>query len=187
MEKVDVEARARKARELFMSGYNCSQSVFLAYADLYGIDPKLASTIVAPLGGGMGRLREVCGAVSAAFMLTGLKYPNPSPGDKAAKTRSYAVVQELAERFRRENGSIVCRELLGLGKGPDSPEPSDRTEAYYKRRPCPDYIEIAARIVGEKLNEDDSVECPAISGIIEKGQNQNGSAPLVRQMLEGQV
>ena len=91
MEKVDVEARARKARELFMSGYNCSQSVFLAYADLYGIDPKLASTIVAPLGGGMGRLREVCGAVSAAFMLTGLKYPNPSPGDKAAKTRSYAV------------------------------------------------------------------------------------------------
>lgn len=101
-----------------------------------------------------GRLREVCGAVSAAFMLTGLKYPNPSPGDKAAKTRSYAVVQELAERFRRENGSIVCRELLGLGKGPDSPEPSDRTEAYYKRRPCPDYIEIAARIVGEKLNED---------------------------------
>ena len=158
MEKVDVEAPARKARELFMSGYNCSQSVFLAYADLYGIDPKLASTIVAPLGGGMGRLREVCGAVSAAFMLTGLKYPNPSPGDKAAKTRSYAVVQELAERFRRENGSIVCRELLGLGKGPDSPEPSDRTEAYYKRRPCPDYIEIAARIVGEKLNEDDSVE-----------------------------
>lgn len=99
MEKVDVEARARKARELFMSGYNCSQSVFLAYADLYGIDPELASTIVAPLGGGMGRLREVCGAVSAAFMLTGLKYPNPSPGDKVAKTRSYAVVQELAERF----------------------------------------------------------------------------------------
>lgn len=104
-----------------MSGYNCSQSVFLAYADLYGIDPKLASTIVAPLGGGMGRLREVCGAVSAAFMLTGLKYPNPSPGDKAAKTRSYAVVQELAERFRRENGSIVCRELLGLGKDPILP------------------------------------------------------------------
>lgn len=91
-------------------------------------------------------------------MLTGLKYPNPSPGDKVAKTRSYAVVQDLAERFRRENGSIVCRELLGLGKGADSPVPSDRTEAYYKRRPCPEYIEIAARIVGEKLNENDSVE-----------------------------
>ena len=74
-----------------------------------------------------------------------------------------------------------------MGKGPDSPEPSDRTEAYYKRRPCPDYIEIAARIVGEKLNEDDSVELPAISGIIEKGQNHFGSAPFVRQMLEGQV
>ena len=121
MEKVDVEARARKARELFMSGYNCSQSVFLAYADLYGIDPKLASTIVAPLGGGMGRLREVCGAVSAAFMLTGLKYPNPSPGDKAAKTRSYAVVQELAERFRRENVSIDCRNFWDWEKDPILP------------------------------------------------------------------
>lgn len=137
-----------------MSGYNCSQSVMLAYADLLNIDPEMLSTLVAPLGGGMGRLREVCGAVSAAFMLTGLKYPNPRPNDKESKTRSYKAVQELAERFRRENGSIVCRELLGLGKGPDSPVPSDRTEAYYKRRPCPDYIEMAARFVGEMLNSE---------------------------------
>lgn len=137
-----------------MSGYNCSQSVILAYADLLNIDPEVLSTLVAPLGGGMGRLREVCGAVSAAFMLTGLKYPNPRPNDKESKTRSYKAVQELAERFRRENGSIVCRELLGLGKGADSPVPSDRTESYYKRRPCPDYIEMAARFVGEMLNSE---------------------------------
>lgn len=157
MGKIDVEARARHARELFKEGYNCSQSVFLAYADLYGLDPVVAATLVAPLGGGMGRLREVCGAVSAAFMLTGLKYPNPTPDDKAAKTRSYTAVQELAERFRRENGSIICRELLGLGKGPDSPVPSERTEAYYKRRPCADYVELAARFIGEKLNESDEI------------------------------
>lgn len=155
MEKIDVEARAHKARELFMNGYNCSQSVILAYADLLNIDPEVLSTLVAPLGGGMGRLREVCGAVSAAFMLTGLKYPNPRPNDKESKTRSYKAVQEMAERFRRENGSIVCRELLGLGKGADSPVPSDRTEAYYKRRPCPVYIETAARFVGEMLNGED--------------------------------
>lgn len=155
MEKIDVEARARKARELFMSGYNCSQSVMLAYADLFSVDPEMLSTLVAPLGGGMGRLREVCGAVSAAFMLTGLKYPNPRPNDKESKTRSYVAVQALAERFRRENGSIVCRELLGLGKGPDSPVPLDRNEAYYKRRPCPVYIETAARFVGEMLNGED--------------------------------
>ena len=90
-------------------------------------------------------------------MLTGLKYPNPTPDDKAAKTRSYTAVQELAERFRRENGSIICRELLGLGKGPDSPVPSERTEAYYKRRPCADYVELAARFIGEKLNESDEI------------------------------
>ena len=116
MEKVDVEARARKARELFMSGYNCSQSVFLAYADLYGIDPKLASTIVAPLGGGMGRLREVCGAVSAAFMLTGLKYPNPSPGDKAAKTRSYAVVQGACRAISPGKRFYCLPGTFGIGK-----------------------------------------------------------------------
>ena len=154
MEKVDVESRAVRARELFTAGYNCAQSVFLAYADVFGMDAKTAALATAPLGGGMGRLREVCGAVSAAFMLSGLKYASADPQDKAAKTRCYTVVQELAARFRKENGSIICRELLGLPAGADAPVPSDRTEAYYRRRPCADYVATAARIVGEKLNEE---------------------------------
>lgn len=154
MKKIDVEARAMQARRLFTSGYNCSQSVFLAYADVFGVDRDMAAAMVAPLGGGMGRLREVCGAVSAAFMLSGLKYSAADPTDKAAKTRCYTVVQELAARFKEQNGSIICRDLLGLGGGADTPEPSDRTVAYYKRRPCADYVEIAARIVGTKLNEE---------------------------------
>ena len=153
MEKIDVEARARHARELFKEGYNCSQSVFLAYADLYGLDPVVAATLVAPLGGGMGRLREVCGAVSAAFMLTGLKYPNPTPDDKAAKTRSYTAVQGLAERFRRENGSIICRELLGLTKPEGSPIPAPRTPEYYKVRPCVEKVGCAARLLEEYIKE----------------------------------
>ncbi|MCD7710612.1 MAG: C-GCAxxG-C-C family protein [Porphyromonadaceae bacterium] len=155
MEKVDIEARAQRARALFVEGYNCAQSVFLAYADLYGLSPALAATIAGPLGGGMGRLREVCGAVSAAFLLTGLRYPCADPRDREAKSRSYRVVQELAHRFREENGSILCRELLGLEGQNCSPEPSPRTESYYKRRPCADYVERAARIIGKKLNEED--------------------------------
>lgn len=153
---IDVEERIQKAVSLFKSGYNCSQSVFLAYNDLFGIEDTLAATLVAPLGGGMGRLREVCGAVSASFMIAGLKYPANDPADKLAKTRNYTVVQELAAEFKKENGSIVCRELLGLAQKQDVPVPSDRTEAYYKRRPCADYVATAARIVGNKLMSEEN-------------------------------
>lgn len=152
---INIEERVQKAVSLFKSGYNCSQSVFLAYNDLFGIEDTLAATLVAPLGGGMGRLREVCGAVSASFMIAGLKYPANDPADKSAKTRNYTVVQELAAEFRKENGSIVCRELLGLVQKQDEPVPSDRTEAYYKRRPCAGYIATAARIVGKKLSDEE--------------------------------
>ena len=154
----DIEKRAEKAEQLFRSGHNCCQSVFMAYSDLFQIDNTLAATISAPLGGGMGRLREVCGTVSGMALLAGLQYPAPeaavTPETKAAKTRLYTVVQELAEKFRKENGAIVCRDLLGLTKQKDDPTPSDRTEAYYKRRPCVEYVKIAARIVGEKLQEE---------------------------------
>ena len=143
---INIEERVQKAVDLFKSGYNCSQSVFLAYNDLFAIEDTLAATLLAPLGGGMGRLREVCGAVSASFMIIGLKYPANDPNDTA--------VQELAAEFRKKNGSIVCRELLGLVQKQDDPEPSDRTEAYYKRRPCADYVAVAARIVGEKLKSE---------------------------------
>lgn len=150
--RVNVEERAMRAKELFLEGYNCAQSVFLAYCDLTPFDKKIAATVAAPFGGGMGRLREVCGAVSGMTMVAGFLYPNFDPTDSQSKKANYAVVQELAEMFRKENGAIVCRELLGLAQKKDEPTPSPRTEEYYKRRPCAEYVAIAARIVGEKIN-----------------------------------
>lgn len=150
--RVNVEERAMRAKELFLEGYNCAQSVFLAYSDLTPFDEKVAATVAAPFGGGMGRLREVCGAVSGMTMVAGFLYPNFDPADSQSKKENYAVVQELAEKFRKENGAIVCRELLGLAQKKDEPTPSPRTEEYYKRRPCAEYVAIAARIVGEKIN-----------------------------------
>ena len=150
--KVNPQERAEQAREYFTSGYNCAQSVFLAYRDMTGIDEVLAATISAPFGGGMGRLREVCGAVSGMTMVAGFIAPNSQPNDNENKKNCYATVQALAEEFRAENGSIVCRELLGLAQQKDNPTPSPRTGEYYKRRPCAEYVAIAARIVGEKIN-----------------------------------
>lgn len=150
--KVNPQERAEQAREYFTSGYNCAQSVFLAYQDITGIDEVLAATISAPFGGGMGRLREVCGAVSGMTMVAGFIAPNSQPNDNKNKKNCYATVQALAEEFRAENGSIICRELLGLAQQKDDPTPSPRTGEYYKRRPCAEYVAIAARIVGEKIN-----------------------------------
>ena len=150
--KVNPQERAEQAREYFTSGYNCAQSVFLAYRDITGIDDVLAATISAPFGGGMGRLREVCGAVSGMTMVAGFIAPNSQPNDNENKKNCYATVQALAEEFRAENGSIICRELLGLAQQKDDPTPSPRTGEYYKRRPCAEYVAIAARILGEKIN-----------------------------------
>ena len=150
--KVNPQERAEQARKYFTSGYNCAQSVFLAYRDITGIDEVLAATISAPFGGGMGRLREVCGAVSGMTMVAGFIAPNSQPNDNENKKNCYATVQALAEEFRAENGSIICRELLGLAQQKDDPTPSPRTGEYYKRRPCAEYVAIAARIVGEKIN-----------------------------------
>lgn len=151
--KVNIEERVAIARELFTSGYNCAQSVFIAYKDLADMDEQTAATISAPFGGGMGRLREVCGAVSGMTMCAGYIAPNTYPNDNTNKKLCYSTVQELAERFREENGAIVCRELLGLAQQKDDPTPSARTEEYYRRRPCVEYVATAARIVGEKINE----------------------------------
>lgn len=149
--EIKIEERVNRACELFRSGYNCSQSVFLAYSDLFGVEPRLAATLSGPLGGGMGRLREVCGAVSGMALLAGLVRPLDDPSDRAAKTAGYALVQELAERFRAEHGAIVCRELLGLTQKKDDPAPAERTAEYYRKRPCVELVASAARIVGEKL------------------------------------
>ena len=151
--KVNAEERAERARQYFLDGYNCAQSVFLAYQDITPLDPTTIATIAAPFGGGMGRLREVCGTVSGMFFVAGFLQPNAEPNDTPNKKACYSLVQSLAEDFRRENGPIVCRELLGLNQKHDDPTPSARTQEYYQRRPCAEYVAIAARIVAQKINE----------------------------------
>ena len=149
---IDVEARSTRARELFEQGYNCSQAVVVAYADVLKQDPDALAALVQPMGGGMGRLREVCGAVSGMFMVSSAAYQGAPVTDRDARTQIYSGVQLLAERYRGECGSIVCRELLGLKQQSDAPVPEERTPDYYKRRPCAEYVALAARMVGEYLN-----------------------------------
>ncbi|MBQ8421238.1 MAG: C_GCAxxG_C_C family protein [Bacteroidales bacterium] len=156
---MNIEERVAKARRLFKEGgYNCCQAVVLAYNDLFGLDDNLAASLASGFGGGMGRMREVCGSVSGMVMLAGLLSPAADPSVKERRTANYALVQELAGRFREMNGSIVCCELLGLvprnGGGSasvESPEPSDRTPEYYRKRPCEELVAISARIFGEKM------------------------------------
>ena len=151
--KIDIEQRAARAKELFLSGYNCCQSVVLAFEDITKLEPELAATISAPFGGGMGRLREVCGAVSGMTMVAGFISPCPTNSDAIAKKENYALVQRFAERFREQNGAIVCRTLLGLEQQKDNPTPSPRTAEYYKKRPCAELVADAARIIGEYLSD----------------------------------
>ncbi|MFI3319640.1 MAG: C-GCAxxG-C-C family protein [Rikenellaceae bacterium] len=151
--RVNVEERAAQARAYFTQGYNCSQSVVLTFSDIMEIDPEILATLSASFGGGMGRLREVCGAVSGMAFVASKLAPCPSPTDRAAKSANYSLVQELAEEFRRENRYIVCRELLGLTQPKDEPTPSERTPEYYKKRPCAELVAQAATIVATKINE----------------------------------
>ena len=150
---LDIESRAEQAVTFFKSGYNCAQSVYMAYADLFDMDPKTAAIIAAPLGAGMGRMREVCGTVSGAALVAGLAIPCVDPHDLDSKTRCYSLVQQVAERFRQENGSIICRELLGVAPIKESPIPSPRTESYYKKRPCVELVRMSATFIGEALKK----------------------------------
>ena len=152
--KNEVKNKSRKeiAMELFEEGYNCAQSVFLAFEDMYEMDRKTALKLSSSFGAGMGRLREVCGSVSGMVLLCGMLSPSDNPSDKKARTENYALVQDVASGFKKMNGSIICRELLGLTeKTNESPEPSDRTSEYYKKRPCEELVGISARIIGEKI------------------------------------
>lgn len=137
---------ADKARQLFKEGYNCSQAVLLAFSDLTGLDKETALKLSSSFGGGMGRMREVCGAVSGMFMVIGILYGYDDPKDQTGKTEHYKRIQQLAEAFKAENDSIICRELLGLGSGPDQPTPELRTDDYYKKRPCAEMVASAAAI-----------------------------------------
>ena len=160
MKEFDIEERVAEARRLFKEGgYNCCQAVVLAYNDVFGLDDIAAASLSSGFGGGMGRMREVCGSVSGMVMLCGLLEPSTDPSDKAGRTRNYALVQEVADEFRSVNGSIVCRELLGLTPHEsgdvqypqESPTPSDRTPEYYKKRPCEELVAVSARIIGKKI------------------------------------
>jgi len=144
--------RSDRAVELFRAGANCSQAVFVAYAAEFGMDEETAMRVSAGHGGGVGRLREVCGAVSGMALLAGMKHGATRPEDAAAKRKTYEGVQELAEVFRAEHGAIVCRTLLGLDADDAvSAAPEARTAGYYARRPCVELVRHAARIVAERL------------------------------------
>ena len=142
---------SEKAGENFKKGYNCSQSVFLTFAKEFGIEDEMALKLSSSFGGGMGRLREVCGAVTAMFAIAGLKYGYISPNDDELKAKHYELIQTLAEKFKNKYGTIICRELLELPEGADSPIPSKRTEEYYQTRPCEDFVCYAAEIIEKQI------------------------------------
>ena len=134
-----------KAAELFLRGYNCAQAVAVAFCDVTGLDEKTAAKMASPFGGGMGRLREVCGAVSGMFMVLGYLYGYDNSDEDGAKKQLYAQVQELANQFKEKNGSIICRDLLN--NPPSDPNPSPRTAEYYAKRPCARMVMVAAELM----------------------------------------
>lgn len=143
-----------RARELFLQGYNCSQSVFAAFSHRFGIDEETALKISAGLGGGVGRLREVCGAVSGSAMAIGSIVSATKGDDGESKKRNYELVREFSDRFTSLHGSIVCRDLLKLGiKAEASATPDGRTADYYKNRPCLKVVEDAAEILMQLIEE----------------------------------
>ena len=143
--------KSEKARELFKTGLNCSQSVVAAFADVLGLSEQMAARLSAGLGGGVGRQREVCGAVSGAAMVLGFVFGGEDGKDKK---RAYEKVREFSDEFKRRNRFIVCRELLGLDeKKEESAAPAERTAEYYKKRPCADLVFDAAEILEAMLGE----------------------------------
>ena len=148
-----MESRVEEAVRLFESGYGCSQAVFSTYADLLGMDKKLALRLASPMGAGIGRMREVCGTISAMALLEGLKEGNDDASDAKAKAANYEKVRQMSDTFTEMNGSIICRELIGLAgrKREESAMPKERTETYYKERPCTKLVRSAAMIVETQL------------------------------------
>ena len=148
-----MSKRGDKAYELFMSGYNCSQAVAGAFSDVLGIDFETVVKLGSGFGGGMGRMREVCGTFSGIVMVVSMLYGYSDPKDNSTKTGLYGRIQEIAEQFRRDNGSIICKELLGISKPEGSPVPEHRTSEYYKKRPCPELCRYAADILEKYIAE----------------------------------
>jgi len=147
-----MSEKTEKAKELFKSGCNCSQAVLGVFCEELGLDFDTAMKIASSFGGGMGRMREVCGTVSGMFMAAGMAF-FPSENSPAAKAKQYEIVQELAKRFREKNGSIICRELLEGVESSTLPTPSERTETYYKKRPCIELVGDSVEIFEQFLSE----------------------------------
>ena len=139
------------AAELFLKGYNCAQSVVVAFCDVTGLKEDFAARMASSFGGGIGRMREVCGAVSGMYMVLSLLYGYDTPGDDVSKKRLYTEVQALAAKFREECGSIVCREILK--NPPSDPNPTPRTAEFYAKRPCARMVMTAARLMDEFIAE----------------------------------
>lgn len=144
-----------KAAELFMEGYNCAQAVVVAFCDVTGMDEKQAARLASSFGGGMGRMREVCGAVSGMLMVAGDLYGYDSAASEG-KMEHYALVQDLAGKFREQAGSIICREILK--NPPTDPNPTPRTAAFYKERPCARLVILAAQILDDYITENPPVQ-----------------------------
>ena len=143
--------RAEKAAELFLQGYNCAQAVFVAYCDKTGLAPDFAAKLASSFGGGMGRMREVCGAVSGMFMVAGILYGYDSCDDDETKQAHYARIQELAASFREQVGSIICRDILK--NPPSDPAPTPRTAEYYAQRPCARMVYLATQIMEDYITK----------------------------------
>ena len=143
--------KGQLAKRYFEEGFNCAQSVLLAFCDETGLSQEQAAKLASTFGGGMGRMREVCGAVSAMFMIEGLLRGYDDPKAKEEKAAVYARVRDLAERFREENHSIICRELLIDTETVPGGVPEERTKEYYERRPCGCYVENAAELIAQSL------------------------------------
>ena len=140
-----------KAAELFLSGFNCAQAVAVAFCDVTGFTESQAAKMSSAFGGGMGRMREVCGAVSGMLMVLSQLYGYDTPGDDVSKKRLYQEVQALAGKFRAENGSIICREILK--NPPSDPNPTPRTAEFYAKRPCAKMVMTAGRLLDEFIGE----------------------------------
>ncbi|MBE7026148.1 MAG: C_GCAxxG_C_C family protein [Ruminococcaceae bacterium] len=143
--------RADKAKNLFKNGYNCAQAVMCAFCDLTGMDEKTAYTLASSFGGGLGRLREVCGAVSGMAMVAGLLYGYTKEDEPSKKAEHYALIQTLANKFKEQTGGVVCRELLNSKD--TTPTPEKRTPQYYQKRPCAELVYLAAKIMQEYIDE----------------------------------
>lgn len=143
--------RSERAAQLFLQGYNCSQSVVIAFSDLTGLDASQSAKLASSFGGGMGRMREVCGAVSGMYLVLGLLYGYSDPQDYEGKRQQYAVIQDLAAKFREKTGSIICREILK--NPPSDPAPTVRTQQFYAQRPCARMIMLAVSLLEAYIRE----------------------------------